>query len=280
MFCLCFACFFFNVCQNPKILFSQNKILDFCLTQVLRKQNVCQTYVKHVGDISFTLAAGLYQVWISNWQLLDTGGTANSCFTYVANFTHMFCFMCHLCFNYIPFMCRLRSTYVLSYVWHMFHIRFTYVSFMFHICFYLRLDIVYVYVMPRPPSIETIPGAPLDQPKFCLLLHSCILLPAFSDFCCQSKIIQVPFLHSLPGSSESAWHGPAQKHLTRHFPRHFPDRCSFKCIETSKAQWQGKGDVGRVDCRILRVWTRCQTWNSHKTSQNTPWKGRSRNGMR
>ena len=139
---------FFYVCQNPKILFSQNQILDFCLTQVLRKQNVCQTYVKHVGDISFTLAAGLYQVWISNWQLLDTGGTANSCFTYVANFTHMFCFMCHLCFNYIPFMFRLRSTYV---------------SFMFHICFYLRLDIVYVYVMPRPPSIETIPGAPLDQ---------------------------------------------------------------------------------------------------------------------
>ena len=37
---------------------------------------------------------------------------------------------------------------------------------MFHICFYLRLDIVYVYVMPRPPSIETIPGAPLDQAKF------------------------------------------------------------------------------------------------------------------
>ena len=148
VFCLCFACVFFYVCQNPKILFSQNKILDFCLTQVLRKQNVCQTYVKHVGDISFTLAAGLYQVWISNWQLLDTGGTANSCFTYVANFTHMFCFMCHLCFNYIPFMFRLRSTYV---------------SFMFHICFYLRLDIVYVYVMPRPPSIETIPGAPLDQ---------------------------------------------------------------------------------------------------------------------
>ena len=34
---------------------------------------------------------------------------------------------------------------------------------MFHICFYLRLDIVYVYVMPRPPSIETIPGAPLDE---------------------------------------------------------------------------------------------------------------------
>ena len=145
---MCFACVFFYVCQNPKILFSQTKILDSCLTQVLRKQNVCQTYVKHVGDISFTLAAGLYQVWISNWQLLDTGGTANSCFTYVANFTHMFCFMCHLCFNYIPFMFRLRSTYV---------------SFMFHICFYLRLDIVYVYVMPRPPSIETIPGAPLDQ---------------------------------------------------------------------------------------------------------------------
>ena len=141
---------FFYVCQNPKILFSQNKILDFCLTQVLCKQNVCQTYVKHVGDISFTLAAGLYQVWISNWQLLDTGGTANSCFTYVANFTHMLCFMCHLCFNYIPFMFRLRSTYV---------------SFMFHICFYLRPDIVYVYVMPRPPSIETIPGAPLDQAK-------------------------------------------------------------------------------------------------------------------
>ena len=168
MFCLCFVCVshvFFYVCQNPKILFSQDKILDFCLTQVLRKQNICQTYVKHVGDISFTLAAGLYQVWISNWQLFDTGGTANSCFTYVANFTHMFCFMCHLCFNYIPFMFRLYSIYVLSYVWHMLYIRFTYVSFICHIFFYLRLDIVYIYVMPRPPSIETIPGAPLDQAK-------------------------------------------------------------------------------------------------------------------
>ena len=107
--------------------------------------NMWETSVSH-------WPAGLYQVWISNWQLLDTGGTANSCFTYVANFTHMFCFMCHLCFNYIPFMFRLRSTYV---------------SFMFHICFYLRLDIVYVYVMPRPPSIETIPGAHLDQAKPC-----------------------------------------------------------------------------------------------------------------
>ena len=163
MFCLCFA-YVFYVCQNPKILFSQNKILDFCLTQVLRKQNVCQTYVKHVGDISFTLAAGLYQVWISNWQLLDTGGTANSCFTYVANFTHMFCFMCHLCFNYIPFMFRLRSTYV---------------SFMFHICFYLRLDIVYVYVMPRPPSIETIPGAPLDQANAWLMSWFAFVLVLF-----------------------------------------------------------------------------------------------------
>ena len=66
----------------------------------------------------------------------------------------------------------------------MFHIRFTYVSFMFHICFYLRLDIVYVYVMPRPPSIETIPGAPLDQPKFyvyfCILAFSCQLFLTFA----------------------------------------------------------------------------------------------------
>ena len=144
MFCLCFVCVslvFFFVCHNPKILFSQNKILDFCLTQVLRKQNVCQTYVKHVGDISFTLAAGLYQVWISNWQLLDTGGDGQLMF--------------HICFKF--------HTHVLLYVSLMFQLYSIYVSFMFHICFYLRLDIVYVYVMPRPPSIETIPGAPLDQ---------------------------------------------------------------------------------------------------------------------
>ena len=51
MFCLCFACIFIFVCQNPKILFSQNKILDFCLTQVLRKQSVCQTQVKHRANI-------------------------------------------------------------------------------------------------------------------------------------------------------------------------------------------------------------------------------------
>ena len=75
-----------------------------------------------------------------------------------------------------PLMFRLRSTYVLSYVWHMFHIRFTYVSFMFHICFYLCLDIVYVYVMPRPPSIETIPGAPLDQAKAWLSFRISLLL--------------------------------------------------------------------------------------------------------
>ena len=133
MFCLCFVCVslvFFYVCQNPKILFSQNKILDFCLTQVLRKQNVCQTYVKHVGDISFTLAAGLYQVWISNWQLLDTGGTANSCFTYVANFTHVLL--------YVSLMFQLYSIYV-SFAFHMFclmfDICFIYVSHMFRLCF-------------------------------------------------------------------------------------------------------------------------------------------------
>ena len=125
VFRLCF--FFFNVCQNPKILFSQNKILDFCLTQVLRKQNVCQTYVKHVGDISFTLAAGLYQVWISNWQLLDTGGTANSCFTYVANFTHVLL--------YVSLMFQLYSIYV-SFAFHIcFVLCLTYVSYTFHICF-------------------------------------------------------------------------------------------------------------------------------------------------
>ena len=170
VFCLCFVCVSlvcFYVCQNPKILFSQNKILNFCLTQVLRKQNVCQTYVKHVGDISFTLAAGLYQVWISNWQLLDIGGTANSCFTYVANFTHMFLLCVSLMFQlysiYVSFAFHICFVLCLTYVSHMFHICFTYVSFMFHICFYLRLDIFYVYVMPRPPSIETIPGTPLDQ---------------------------------------------------------------------------------------------------------------------
>ena len=120
MFCLRLVCvsLVFYVCQNPKILFSQNKILDFCLTQVLRKQNVCQTYVKHVGDISFTLAAGLYQVWISNWQLLDTGGTANS----------------HIC-------CKFH-THVLLYVSLMFQLYSIYVSFAFHICFVLCLTYV------------------------------------------------------------------------------------------------------------------------------------------
>ena len=49
---------------------------------------------------------------------------------------------------------------------------------MFHICFYLRLDIVYVYVMPRPPSIETIPGAPLDQANlsYLIFIYLCIYI--------------------------------------------------------------------------------------------------------
>ena len=62
MFCLCFACVFY-VCQNPKILFSQNKILDFCLTQVLRKQNVCQTQVKHRANIVSHNSAHLQRRW-------------------------------------------------------------------------------------------------------------------------------------------------------------------------------------------------------------------------
>ena len=133
MLCLCFVCVslvLFSVCQNPKILFSQNKILDFCLTQVLRKQNVCQTYVKHVGDISFTLAAGLYQVWISNWQLLRHRGGGQLmfhicalCVTYVSIIFHlcfvcvpqMFCLMFDICFIYVSHMFRLCFTYVFSY---------------------------------------------------------------------------------------------------------------------------------------------------------------------
>ena len=63
MFCLCFACIFFYVCQNPKILFSQNKILDFCLTQVLRKQSVCQTQVKHRANIVSHNSAHLQRRW-------------------------------------------------------------------------------------------------------------------------------------------------------------------------------------------------------------------------
>ena len=62
VFCLCFACVFY-VCQNPKILFSQNKILDFCLTQVLRKQSVCQTRVKHRANIVSHNSAHLQRRW-------------------------------------------------------------------------------------------------------------------------------------------------------------------------------------------------------------------------
>ena len=66
MFCLCFVCVslvVFYVCQNPKILFSQNKILDFCLTQVLRKQSVCQTQVKHRANIVSHNFAHLQRRW-------------------------------------------------------------------------------------------------------------------------------------------------------------------------------------------------------------------------
>ena len=58
-----FRLYFFNVCQNPKILFSQNKILDFCLTQVLRKQSVCQTQVKHRANIVSHNSAHLQRRW-------------------------------------------------------------------------------------------------------------------------------------------------------------------------------------------------------------------------
>ena len=54
---------FFYVCQNPKSFFSQNKILDFCLTQVLRKQSVCQTQVKHRANIVSHNAAHLQRRW-------------------------------------------------------------------------------------------------------------------------------------------------------------------------------------------------------------------------
>ena len=125
MFCLCFVCVslvFFYVCQNPKILFSQNKILDFCLTQVLRKQNVCQTYVKHVGDISFTLAAGCTRFGFQIGNCLTQGDGQ---------------LMFHIC-------CKFH-THVLLYVSLMFQLYSIYVSFAFHICF-VMFDICFIYV--------------------------------------------------------------------------------------------------------------------------------------
>ena len=54
MFCLCFVCVslvFFYVCQNPKILFSQNKILDFAWRKCCAKK----PYVKHKWNTEQTL---------------------------------------------------------------------------------------------------------------------------------------------------------------------------------------------------------------------------------
>ena len=67
-----FRLYFFYVCQNPKILFSQNKILDFCLTQVLRKQNVCQTQVKHRANIVSHNSAHLQRRWKNVRDSWDT----------------------------------------------------------------------------------------------------------------------------------------------------------------------------------------------------------------
>ena len=145
--------------------------------------DICETCGRQQFHIGCRFVPGLDFKLATAWHR----GDGQLMFHICCNFTHIFCFMRHLCFNYIPCMFRLRSTYVLSYVWHMFHIRFTYVSFMFHICFYLRLDIVYVYVMPRPPSIETIPGAPLDQAKlWCrLALSTSQYLESTTNFRCQ-----------------------------------------------------------------------------------------------
>ena len=136
MFCLCFACVFY-VCQNPKILFSQNKILDFCLTQVLRKQNVCQTYVKHVEtsvshwlqvctrfgfQIGNCLTQGGRPTHVSH--MLQISQTCFAlCVTYVSIIfhlcfvcvPHMFCLMFDICFIYVSHMFRLCFTYVFTY---------------------------------------------------------------------------------------------------------------------------------------------------------------------
>ena len=129
MFCLCFACIFFYVCQNPKIWFSQNKILDFCLTQVLRKQNVCQTHVKHRANIVSHNSAHLHRRWKhvrDSWDTWLPEWFVDSfvfCWWVVLCFivdSLAFCswwvsdvFMIHLC---LLFMLRLRCFMLVLYV--------------------------------------------------------------------------------------------------------------------------------------------------------------------
>ena len=129
---LCFVCVslvFFYVCQNPKILFSQNKILDFCLTQVLRKQSVCQTQVKHRANIVSHNSAHLqrrwkhvrdsWDTWLPEWFVDLICVLLMSRFVFYCGFTcvlFMMSFRCVYDSLVFAFMLRLRCFMLVLYV--------------------------------------------------------------------------------------------------------------------------------------------------------------------
>ena len=126
MFCLCFVCVslvFFYVCQNPKILFSQNKILDFwwllpdaSAAQTKRMSDICETCGRHQFHIGCRFVPGLDFKLATAWHRGDGQ------------------LMFHIC-------CKFH-THVLLYVSLMFQLYSIYVSFAFHICFVLCLTYV------------------------------------------------------------------------------------------------------------------------------------------
>ena len=128
MFCLCFVCVlfvfrlcFFYVCQNPKILFSQNRDLrllpDASAAQTKRMSDICET-------------CGMTSV--SHWLQVCTrfGFQIGNCLTQGGRPTHVSHMLqiSHTCFAYsVSLMFQLYSIYVSFAYPHMFRLCFTYV---------------------------------------------------------------------------------------------------------------------------------------------------------
>ena len=135
-----FRLYFFYVCQNPKILFSQNKILDFwwllpdaSAAQTKRMSDICETCGRHQFHIGCRFVPGLDFKLATAWHrgdgqlMFHICCKFHTCFalcvTYVSIIfhlcfvcvPHMFCLMFDICFIYVSHMFRLCFTYVFTY---------------------------------------------------------------------------------------------------------------------------------------------------------------------
>lgn len=150
-------------------LYANPALSTHALFMLHRVAHVLRLYVSHVSCFCFIHMFCL-QSCMCHSCVTCVSLVLYQCFTYVL-------LMFHLCFTYVLLI---YVSVIFSYCLPMFYLydlifplcysyvslcftiffsRFTHALLIFHICFYSRIGMVCIYVMPRLPSTETSPGS-------------------------------------------------------------------------------------------------------------------------